>query len=320
MGITAWVIVSTADELAWSDLVRELSDMQYGWVVLSIAISILSHVLRAYRWKLLLNTGGYHPRVSTAYLALMTGYLANMAIPRLGEVIRCTALNSEEDIPLSFSLGTVVTDRLLDLLMLMILATSLIFLEFELLGDYFIDFVNNKTPVLISLWPYLLLAGLLAGAFLFWLFKRARTSEQQSGLLYKVRQFIKGMISGIKAIKRIERPAFFWLSTIGIWALYFLMLYIISFGFRPTDDLSLTAGLAVLVMGSLGMATPVNNGIGAYQAFVASILVLYGINYNDGYIFAVISHGSQVLSVILIGFISLMILNFRKRKKKVVGQ
>lgn len=312
--------MATTKNMSLEDILAGLQTVEYGWVILSIAISILSHWLRAYRWTLLLNTQGYQPSVFTAYLSLMTGYLANMAIPRMGEVARCTVLSKEEKIPVSFSFGTVITDRLLDLLMLGLLTVFLLFMEFDLLESFFSSFVSEKAPILLDLWPYLILIGVLGLSTVIYLVKKTKTAENQNSFLYKVGKFISDMISGISAIRRVKKQTLFWLSTLAIWTAYYLMLYVISFGFGPTDDLSLMAGVAVLVMGSLGMAAPVTNGIGAYQALVASILLLYGISETDGLVFAVVSHGSQIFSVIIIGFLSLLILNFRKRKKNRVTE
>jgi uncharacterized protein (TIRG00374 family) len=315
IGLTVWVVSATTKEISWDNIITGLQSVEYGWVLLSIAISVISHLLRAYRWTLLLDTQNYKPGIFTTYLALMIGYLANMAIPRLGEVARCTVLNREEKIPVSFSLGTVITDRLLDLMMLGIMAVFLLSMEFELLETFFTHNFSEKLSSIISLWPYLLTAGLLGLALIIYLLNKAKRESNESSLFYKLGRFIQDLLAGIGAVRKVKRPLLFWLSTLGIWTAYFLMLYIISFGFAPTDDLSLMAGVAVLVMGSLGMAAPVNNGIGAYQALVAGILVLYGISETDGLVFAVVSHGSQLFSVIIIGFLSLMILNFRKRKK-----
>lgn len=312
--------MATTKNMSLENILEGLQTVEYGWVILSIAISILSHWLRAYRWTLLLNTQGYQPSVFTAYLSLMTGYLANMAIPRMGEVARCTVLSREEKIPVSFSFGTVITDRLLDLLMLALLTVFLLLMEFDLLESFFSSFMSEKAPILLDLWPYLILTGVIGLGTIIYLIRRAKNAENQNSFLFKVSKFVSDMVSGIVAIRRVKKQGLFWLSTLAIWASYYLMLYVISFGFEPTDDLSLMAGVAVLVMGSLGMAAPVNNGIGAYQALVASILVLYGIEQSDGLVFAVVSHGSQIFAVIIIGFLSLLILNFRKRKKNRVTE
>ena len=265
---------------------------------------------------MLLGTQGKKPSVWTAYLAMMVCYLGNMAIPRLGEVARCTIMKREENIPLPFSLGTVITDRLLDLFMLIICTLLLLSLQFNLLKKYFLDFANSKLPGLVNIFPYLVIGGIIMLTAVIIIVRKQERQETQKPFYSKIKTSFLGLIEGIKSVKNVANPLGFWLSTIGIWLLYFTMLYVISFGYGPTDELSLVAGLAVLVMGSLGMAAPVNNGIGAYQALVASILVIYGISYNDGFVFAIISHGSQVVSVIFLGFICLLILNFRNKKKR----
>lgn len=320
--ITVWVVrgLVNSDDFDLDNLRSKLQSVEYGWVILSILISILSHTLRAYRWTLLLNTEGYRPSVFTTYLAVMIGYLANMAIPRMGEVARCTVLHQEEKIPVSFSLGTVITDRLLDLLMLGLLTAFLLTMQFGLLEGFFVEFVEEKAPRIMELLPYIIAAGVLGLIVLIYLIRKAKDEANQNSLLYKIARFVSQMISGVSAVTRVKSQTLFWSSTIGIWLAYFLMLYVISFGYGPTDDLSLMAGVAVLVMGSLGMATPVNNGIGAYQFFVASILVVYGIANDDGLVFAIVSHGSQLFSVVVIGILSLLILNFRKRKKNRVTE
>tara|TARA_R100000005_G_C4999599_1_gene206371 strand:+ start:392 stop:1396 length:1005 start_codon:yes stop_codon:yes gene_type:complete len=317
LGITGYILYNSSKTTDWNQIWEALKSFKYEWILLSILLSLFSHSLRAYRWAMLLGTQGPRPSTWTSFLAVMACYLGNMAIPRLGEVARCTIMKKEENIPVTFSLGTVITDRLLDLFMLMLFTMFLLAMQFNLLKSYFSQFIDNKLPFLITLWPYLILAGIIGLLLILFVIRKSKKEDNANSVYFKIKQKTTELISGVKAIKNVANPLGFWLSTLGIWALYFAMLYVISFGYAPTAELSLMAGIAVLVMGSLGMAAPVNNGIGAYQALVASILVIYGISHNDGYVFAVVSHGSQVVSVIIFGFLSLLILNFRKKKKRI---
>lgn len=317
LGITGCILYNSSKTTDWNQIWEALKSFKYEWILLSILLSLFSHSLRAYRWAMLLGTQGPRPSTWTSFLAVMACYLGNMAIPRLGEVARCTIMKKEENIPVTFSLGTVITDRLLDLFMLMLFTMFLLAMQFNLLKSYFSQFIDNKLPFLITLWPYLILAGIIGLLLILFVIRKSKKEDNANSVYFKIKQKTTELISGVKAIKNVANPLGFWLSTLGIWALYFAMLYVISFGYAPTAELSLMAGIAVLVMGSLGMAAPVNNGIGAYQALVASILVIYGISHNDGYVFAVVSHGSQVVSVIIFGFLSLLILNFRKKKKRI---
>lgn len=317
LGITGYILYNSSKTTDWNQIWEALKSFKYEWILLSILLSLFSHSLRAYRWAMLLGTQGPRPSTWTSFLAVMVCYLGNTAIPRLGEVARCTIMKKEENIPVTFSLGTVITDRLLDLFMLMLFTMFLLVMQFNLLKSYFSEFIDNKLPLLITLWPYLILAGIIGLLLILFVIRKSKKEDNPNSVYFKIKQKTTELISGVKAIKNVANPLGFWLSTLGIWALYFAMLYVISFGYAPTAELSLMAGIAVLVMGSLGMAAPVNNGIGAYQALVASILVIYGISHNDGYVFAVVSHGSQVVSVIIFGFLSLLILNFRKKKKRI---
>lgn len=317
LGITGYILHNSSKTTDWNQIWEALKNFKYEWILLSILLSLFSHGLRAYRWAMLLGTNGTRPSTWTAFLAVMACYLGNMAIPRLGEVARCTIMKEEHNIPVTFSLGTVITDRLLDLFMLMLLTIFLITMQFNLLKSYFSQFIDDKLPFLITLWPYLVLAGILGFLVILFVIRKSKKENNPKSIYFKIKEKTTELISGVKAIKKVANPLGFWISTLGIWVLYFAMLYVISFGYAPTDELSFMAGIAVLVMGSLGMAAPVNNGIGAYQALVASILVIYGIAHGDGYVFAVVSHGSQVVSVILIGFLSLLILNFRKKRKRI---
>lgn len=317
LALTGFVLYKTNGDFDWKKASDAILQVNYGWVFLSVFLSILSHLLRAYRWNLLLETGGHKPGLFTSYLAVMVGYLSSMAIPRLGEVTKCTVLKKTDNIPVSFSLGTVITDRLLDVFMLFLLMALLLLIKFNLLKSFFIDFIETKAPFVSQYWPLLVLLSITGFIFLLWLIKKSKQDNSGSGFLSKFIRFTADVIQGVKAIRQIKSPIRFWISTLGIWIFYFFMLYVISFGYSPTDGMSIMAGVAVLVMGSFGMVTPVNNGIGAYQIFVASILVAFGIGYDDGYVFAIISHGSQVVAIILIGFLSLLILNFRKKEKQI---
>ena len=317
IALTGFILYKTSEDNDWGKAKDAIINFNYGWILLSVFLSILSHLLRAYRWNLLLDTSGYKPGIMNTYMALMVGYLSSMAIPRLGEVTRCTMLKRTNNIPVSFSLGTVITDRLLDVLMLFLLMIFLLLMKFELLKSFFVNFIETKAPLVIQYWPILILIAIGGIAFIIWLIKKSKEDNEGNRLLSKLIRFTVDVTKGIRAIREIQSPLRFWVSTFSIWILYFLMLYVISFGYGPTADMSLMAGVAVLVMGSFGMLAPVNNGIGVYQAFVASILVAFGIAYKDGYVFAVISHGSQVVAIILIGFLSLLILNFRKKEQQI---
>ncbi|MFT6827158.1 MAG: hypothetical protein ACI9Z3_000145 [Roseivirga sp.] len=289
-----------------------LKKFDYRWVVLSIVLSLGSHFLRALRWGQLLEVSGKKSSLMINYFAVMIGYLANTIFPRLGEITRCGIVSKKEGIPMTFAVGTVFTERLIDLIILLLLTALTFVLEFARLNEYFSSTFENLTSLLITYW-WLVIILIGFGIWTFWFFILSKRPSN-SKWVEKIRALIKQLYSGILSITKIKRPLFFWLNTIGIWVLYFLMLYVISFGSEETENLGPLAGLAILVMGSFGMAAPTANGVGTFHAFVAGILVLYGLPESEGKIFALILHSSQLFTVIVFGTISLILINFTKSR------
>lgn len=281
-------------------------------------LSVFSHFLRAWRWRLLLQGSGYSTSLSNSYFAVMIGYLANSLFPRLGEVTRCGVLNRTDNVSVSHSLGTVVTERVIDLFILLAITAVTFFLQFNLLESYFNEGLTNlKTQLLENWWVLLIL--LVLGVFgLYILFYSSIGKKIQ--FIGKVKDFVKGLWEGMLSLKNLKNQFGFWASTLGIWLLYFLMLYVITFGSPLTENLGILAGLSILVMGSFGMATPIPNGVGAFHTLVAGVLVLYGINQQDGIIFATIMHTSQFITVLVIGSLSLILVNLKHKRKKAVGE
>jgi hypothetical protein len=310
LGFSVGIFWFVYKDFNFQEVKSTLSKFDYRWVVLSIILSFGSHFLRALRWGQLLEVSGKKSSLKINYFAVMIGYLANTVFPRLGEVTRCGIVNKKEGIPMTFAVGTVFTERLIDLIILLLLTTVMFFLEFERLNEYFSSAFQGFSSLVFQYW-WLILFMAIFGIWTFWFFilsKRPTTNKW----IEKTRAIIKQLYSGVLSITKIKRPYLFWVNTIGIWVLYFLMLYVISFGSEETKNLGPLAGLSILVMGSFGMAAPTANGVGSFHAFVAGILVLYGLPEGEGKIFALILHSSQLFTVIVFGIISLILINFTK--------
>lgn len=292
-----------------------LKSFDYSWILLSIGISFISHFLRAWRWALLLKSSGHQVTTLNSYFAVMIGYLMNSVFPRLGEVARCGVINRTSKVPVAFSLGTVVTERFIDLMMLLLLTLITFILQYDLLKDYLFDAQAYIINTLESKWwvlALLILIGLI-GIYILFFSKLAR----RINLIQKIRSFVDQIIQGVLSIRKLKNQKGFWLSTVGIWIMYFLMLYVITFGSDMTKDLGILAGMSILVMGSFGMATPIPNGIGPFHILVAGVLGLYGIANGDGEVFALIMHASQFITVLLFGSISLILVNVMYKPSKV---
>ena len=302
----------------FSELLGRFGEVNYAWVALSFVLSVLSHVLRAYRWNLLLSPLGYQ-NLSTyrTFKAVMIGYLANLVAPRLGEITRCGVMKREDNVNMSASIGTVVAERIFDLIILVMLIFIGLVLEFDKLSNFFIDFftarsgnleVSSTTLNLLIIFGFILVILLIV---LWWFRERVKRKP----FYYKIRSFIREMMDGFTSVLRLENKAGFWFSTIMVWVLYFVMAYVLFFSIESTSHLGIVAGLSVLIMGGIGMSAPVQGGFGVYHILVGSILLTYGIAEKDGYFFATLVHTSQTLLVMLVGGLSL-VLTLPTRKKE----
>jgi uncharacterized protein (TIRG00374 family) len=299
------------------DVVDRFKQVEYSWVLFSVFLSIISHVLRAYRWNLLLAPVGYKT-LSTyrTFKAVMIGYLTNLVAPRLGEITRCGVLKRTDGVNMSASIGTVVAERIFDFLGLLSLIVLALALEFDRISSFFVDFINEKLGGIqmttAKLGLLLLIGFILAGGLLtLWWF---RERIKRKPFYYKLRSFTREMMNGFTSVLRLEKRRWFWLSTIFIWVLYYIMAYVLFFSVESTSHLGLTAGLSILIMGGLGMSAPVQGGFGTYHILVGSILLTYGIAEKDGFFFATLVHTSQTLAVMIFGGISLLLTLPTKKK------
>ena len=317
LSITAILFWYLFKDIPFEKVQNALKEFNYSWILLSIGLSLISHFLRAWRWNLLLKSAGHKVGTLKSYFAVMIGYLVNSLVPRLGEVTRCGVINRTDKVPVAFSLGTVVTERVIDLIMLLIISAITFFLQFDLLHGKFIWVKNAAVEFISSNWWLLMMLFVLGMIGIYVIFF-SKLSEKIN-LVQKVKSFVNQLLEGILSLKKLKNQKGFWSATIGIWLLYFLMLYVITFGSEMTKDLGVLAGMSILVMGSFGMATLALNGFGPFHAFVAGILVLYGIESEDGKIFALILHTSQYITVLLFGSISLILVNTMYKPSKIEG-
>lgn len=306
-------------DLDLASSVAKLKGANYTWVFLSMFLAIISHLFRAYRWNLLLEPMGSKPTLSRTFGAVMVGYLANLVVPRMGEVSRCGILKKTNSIPMTVSIGTVVAERVIDLLSLLLIVFIGFMIEFDRLNDFLSGFFYGKAQMIgENVFFLYILAGVvcIGVVVLFLIVRLFKDKIKKNTLFLKIRAFLREVIAGFTSIRRVKNPASFWFCTIMIWLLYFLMSYVMVFALSSTSSLGIGAGIALLIMGGLGMSAPVQGGIGTYHALVTAVLVLYGIQEADGQVFAFLLHTSQTLMVIVLGSISLILTLAIKKQPK----
>ena len=283
------------------DFLSKLDQTRYEWVIGSMLLSSLAYVSRAYRWQLLLRAADQKVSTFRLTLAVFVGYLANLAFPRLGEVVRCAVLKKTNQIPVSLSIGTVVTERIIDSLVLLFFLIIALLLEFDLIVTYFENIFSTYHIPLDGI-LYAALTLLMIFSVLVLVILRTHTPLSQ-----RTKKMASEVLKGILTIKSIQSKSLFLITTTVMWLTYFLMSYMLFFALEETSSLSLTAGFMLLVSGGIALALPVQGGIGTYHAMIAMMLGLYGIENTTGLFLATLLHSSQILSVVIFGGISLVI-------------
>lgn len=299
-----WYSLSSATPSEREELWNNIRVADLKWVMLSLFLGILSHMSRAYRWKFLLEPMGYQPKFANSFMAVMGGYLANLGVPRSGEVLRGATISTYEDIPFDKAFGTIVSERIADLFMLLLIVIAGLLIQTRGLITYFEE--QNINPFLSVA---TILIAVILGIFLLKLIKRSKNT-----FLVKVRNFAQGLLEGMKSILKMERKKEFLLHTIFIWTMYLLMFYVIKFTIPETTPLSMAGIMAAFIVGSFAISTT-NGGIGVYPLAMGAVLLLFGINQQAGEAFGWIVWGSQTLMVIVLGGFSLIFLPVFNQKK-----
>jgi glycosyltransferase 2 family protein len=307
------VVVGTSNTLSdkWNYLYTTWQKADKGWLFLMAGISMVSHLLRAERWRMLLRTSGNGTSLHHSFLSLMLGYLVNLVIPRGGEVSRCYNLYQLNKTPVQVSLGTVVVERLIDVFLLLTIVGLAFLLQTEKLLAFIESLALGQSTSNNSI-STLILAGLIVIvvlAILFWLVGRNKKLKEKLLTLYV------GFKAGLLSIKKLSNPTLFVIYSISIWVLYFIMSYTVMLAFSSTASLGIGAVLSVFALGSIAMAAPLPGGAGAYHALVpAGITFLYGINLSDAIAFVFVFHAWQTLIMIVAGALSIITSAFLAKK------
>lgn len=291
-------------------IISDISNANYFWVIITMILFLITNIFRALRWKMMLEAIGYQPRLINLFGTIMINYLANLGIPRSGEVIRAGLISQYEDIPVEKALGTIFTDRIFDVIMLALViglavliggSDFLAYLDQNInLGQKFGALMQNTKAV----FGLLLVSGLIV-----WLVWSSRTKINNSKIGIKLRNLITGFSDGVQSVRHVSSIPLFIFYTVGIWVLYYFMMYFAFFTFAPTAHLGPIAGLVVFVFGSLGILIPTPGGMGSYHYLVGEALTMYGVSGVDAFSFAnIVFFSIQLFVNILFGIISLIVL------------
>lgn len=303
-------------------ILNEFRHVNYFWIVVSILLMVVSHVIRALRWNLLIGTLNYKTKTITTFYAVMIGYFVNLAVPRLGEVSRCGVLAKHDKVPVNSIFGTVIAERVFDVFTLFVIILITIFSQLDFLSDFIQK--NVLTPaeqkfsgnsILIISCAILFFILALVALYLYRIFKRKVVEHT---LAYKIKNIIEGFFAGIKTIKHVENKKLFLLYSFLLWFVYYLTIYFAFFAMQATSGLEPVDALTVLAIGSIGILIPTPGGIGAYQYIVGLTLTgVFAVAKIPASSFANILYFSQWFMIIIIGGTSwfLLILSEKRNLK-----
>lgn len=304
-GFLIWVSLSKLTEEDIQSVKNSFQTANYWWVLLSLLLGVLSHFSRAYRWKFMLEPLGYKPRFLNSAMAVIIAYLVNLGIPRAGEISRAAVLAEYEDVPFEKGFGTIVAERVADLIMYALFILLAFFAQYTLIKDK----LSEKLPE-NPLYTISVLIAVIIGVFL--LLRWIKKSQHPFNI--KIKTFLSGIVVGIKSIFTMKKKWAFLFHTIFIWTMYILMLYVAKFALPETANLSINAVLISFVIGTFSYAAT-NGGIGAYPIAIQSALLLYGVSEIAGLSFGWIMWSSQTIMVLVFGGLSFLFLPIYNRNR-----
>lgn len=275
----------------------------YSWIILGMFLGLLSHLSRAYRWRFQLEPMGYNVRLGNSIMAVFATYLINYTIPRAGEVARASILSNYEGVPFEKGFGTIVAERIADLLVMGGIITITLFLQFDFIYGFLIEKLN----------PLKLLFLLILIFFSIYIFIRF-IKRSSSKMALRIRTFVNGLIEGSLSIFKMEKKWPFIFHTLFIWAMYLLMFYVTSFSVLELDDISLGAILIGFISASFSIAAT-NGGIGSYPLAIYAAFSIFNIAEEPSIAFGWIMWTSQTLMIIIFGGLSLIYLPIYNNRK-----
>ena len=305
----------TYRNMSFRDLCLQVQELEWRWIVLSILLGLFSHLMRAYRWKLLLQPLGYNIGLMRTFSALMTGYLSNLFVPRLGEIVRCSVLRRTTiDIPMGILLGTVVLERIIDFIGFLIITACNFIISFSeitfTLQSITFPSINYKKLG----WVLAFIIVVLAWGILF--IYRAWDHNHLNKKLSSTKSFIINIKRGFYSILVSQEKMLIVYTTIFKWSLYYLSDYVGLFAIHTTSHLNWKVGLSILTMSSLSFAVPIQGAIGAYHILVSSSLMAYGISQSNALLYAGVMHAMHMLTILICGGISLIFTRLWVKSKK----
>ncbi len=286
-----------------SVIMKHWHDADKLWVLFGVFLGLLSHLSRAYRWRFQLEPMGYNIRYRNSVMAVFATYLINYTIPRAGEVARASILANYENVPFEKGIGTIVSERIADVLVMIGIITITLFLQFDFIYGFFVDKFQPSKIIIV-----LIVIGI--ASFIFSRFIKRSSSK----LALRIKKFINGLLEGALSILKMKNKWAYIFHTLFIWGMYILMFYVTSLAIQDLEGISTGAILIGFISASFSIAAT-NGGIGSYPIAVFAAFSIFGIAKDPSYAFGWIMWASQTLMIVICGGLSLIYLPIYNRKK-----
>lgn len=290
-------------KVSFSQLLVYFKNSHYGWIVLGMLCGLLSHLSRAYRWLFVLEPLHYKISFKNSVMAIFSGYLINYTIPRAGEIVRATLISNYEKVPFEKGFGTIVSERIADLIMMFIIMSITLMVQFDFIYGFLIEKINPLRMILMCI--FFGFMGLLVFVFV---------KKSKSKIATKIRTFTTGLIEGMLSIFKMKKKGAFIFHTIFIWLMYVLMFYVTSFAVSDLNTLPLGGILVGFIAGSFSIAAT-NGGIGSYPVAIYMAFSLFNMPQEPSLAFGWIMWTAQTLMVIILGGLSLIYLPIYNRQR-----
>jgi uncharacterized protein (TIRG00374 family) len=303
--ISIGLVWYSLNKVPLQQIIEEAKNANYKWIVLSVFCLTLSHLSRAYRWLFMLEPLGYKVKFKNSAMAVFATYLINYGIPRSGEVARATILSNYEGVPFEKGFGTIVAERIADMIVMLGVISITLILQFEFIVEFFSEKLSSNIFIIIGV------AVLVFGLLFFVL------QKNNSSIIKKIKNFVNGLIEGALSIFKMKKKWAFIGHTLFIWTMYILMFYTTTFAFKSLENIPIAAVLIGFISASFSVAAT-NGGTGAYPAAVFAAFSIFGIAKDPSFAFGWLLWGSQTLMIIILGGLSLIYLPIYNRKKNTI--
>ena len=297
-----WYVYSLFTPEQIEQISHHFANADYYIVTFSVLLSVISHLLRAYRWNFMLEPMGYKAKLANSFMAVSVAYLMNIFIPKSGEVSRAVVLSKYEDIPFDKGFGTIISERAVDLFLLMVFTMIALFLQFDALYVYISEIIPLK-KIIIAICSLLIL-GIVFLVFL----KRSR-----GPFAMKIKMFVDGLKEGVFSILKMKKKGVFIFHSLLIWVLYIASFYTATLALEETSTISVGIVIITFVVGSFTFAFT-NSGFGFYPTAIMGILLVFGIASDVGFALGWIVWTSNIISILFFGALSFILLPIYNRK------